>query len=129
MFLGLRISLRKRPWLPHCLLQREIPYPTLIKIIRVALMVITRFEKILRPRFKFFRRWSTFTALSGLIITSSAFLMMLPIPIPLTNILPAISIALTAAGVIEEDGAVIVAGYLVAMISWLFPYGSWERWY
>lgn len=125
MFLGLRISLRKRPWLPRRLLQREIPYPTLTKIIQAALTVTTRLEKVLRPRFKFFKRWETFSALSGLIITSSAFLLMLPLPIPLTNTLPAISIVLTATGMIEEDGAVIVAGYLMAVISWLYIVSLW----
>lgn len=125
MFLGLRISLRKRPWLPRRLLQREIPYPTLTKIIHAALTVTTRLEKVLRPRFKFFKQWATFSALSGLIIVSSAFLLMLPLPIPFTNTLPAISIVLTAAGMIEEDGAVIVAGYLMAAISWLYIVSLW----
>lgn len=120
MFLGLRISLRKHPWIPQRLLQREIPYSTLTKIIRAALTVTTRLEKVLHPRLKFFNRWATFTALNGLTITLSAFLLMLPIPIPFTNTLPALSIVLTAAGMIEEDGAVIVTGYLMAGISLIY---------
>ncbi len=125
MFLGLRIALRKHPWLPRRLLQREIPYQTLAKIIRVALKVTTRLEKVLRPRYIFLKQWSAFTTLSGLIITSNAFLLMLPLPIPFSNTLPAISIVLTAAGMIEEDGAVIVAGYLMAVISWLYILFLW----
>ncbi len=125
MFLGLRTSLRKHPWLPQRLLQREIPYPTLIKIIQTALTVTTRLEKVLHPRLKFFKRWATFTALNGLVIASSAFLLMLPIPIPFTNTLPALSIVLTAAGMIEEDGAVIVAGYLMAGASWVYILSLW----
>lgn len=120
MFLGLRISLRQHPWLPKRLLQREIPYSTLTKFIRAALPVTTRLEKVIHPRLKFFNRWATFTALNGLIITSSAFLLTLPIPVPFTNTLPALSIVLTAAGMIEEDGAVIVTGYLMAGISYIY---------
>jgi hypothetical protein len=125
MFLGLRISLRKHPWLPQRFLQKEIPYPTLTKIIQAALTVTTRLEKVLHPRLRFFKRWATFTALNGLIIASSAFLLMLPIPIPFTNTLPALSIVLTAAGMIEEDGAVIVTGYLMAGVSWVYILSLW----
>lgn len=120
MFLGLRISLRKHPWLPKWLLQREIPYSKLAKIIGAALGVATRLEKVLHPRFKFFNRWATFTALNGLIITASAFLLMLPIPVPFTNTLPALSIILIASGMLEEDGAVIVTGYLMVGISYFY---------
>ncbi len=125
MFLGLRIALRKHPWFPKRLLQREIPYATLTKIIQAALTVTTRLEKVLHPRLKFFNRWATFTALNGLVITSSAFLLMFPIPIPFTNTLPALSIILIAAGMIEEDGAVIVAGYLMAGVSWVYILSLW----
>ena len=125
MFLGLRIALRKHPWFPQRLLQHEIPYATLTKIIQTALTVTTRLEKVLHPRLKFFNRWATFTALNGLVITSSAFLLMFPIPIPLTNTLPALSIVLIAAGMIEEDGAVIVAGYLMAGVSWVYILSLW----
>lgn len=125
MFLGLRISLRKHPWLPKWLLQRKIPYATLTKIIRAALTVTTRLEKVIHPRLKFFTRWDTFTVLNGLIITSSAFLLMLPIPLPFTNTLPAFAIVLTSAGMIEEDGAVILTGYLMAGISYTYVLSLW----
>jgi hypothetical protein len=125
IFLGLRISFRKHPWLPKRLLQWEIPYSTLIKIIRAALTVTTRLEKVIHPRLKFFNRWATFKALNGLIITLSAFLLMLPIPIPFTNTLPAFAIVLISTGMIEEDGAVIVTGYLMAGISYVYIFSLW----
>ncbi|MBI3595106.1 MAG: exopolysaccharide biosynthesis protein, partial [Nitrospirae bacterium] len=60
------------------------------------------------------------TTFSGLLITSCAFLLMLPIPIPFTNTLPAISIALIAAGMLDENGAIILTGYLMAGISYSY---------
>jgi hypothetical protein len=125
MFLGSRISFRKDPWLPQRLLQREIPYETLTRIIQGAVTVTTRLEKVLHPRLRFFKQWATFTALNGLVIASCAFILMLPIPFPFTNTLPALSIVLTAAGMIEEDGAVIIAGYLMAVAAWAYLLSLW----
>ncbi|MBI1823343.1 MAG: exopolysaccharide biosynthesis protein [Nitrospirae bacterium] len=120
IILGLRISLRKDPWLPKQLLQREISYSTLNKMIGVALKIMSQLEKVLHPRLQFLNRWATFTTFSGLLITSCAFLLMLPIPIPFTNTLPAISIALIAAGMLDENGAIILTGYLMAGISYSY---------
>jgi hypothetical protein len=120
MFLGLRIALRKRPWLPRRLLEVEIPYPTLSKIINAGLAISTRLEKVLHPRLRFFKDWASFSSLSGLAILLSAFVLSLPVPIPFTNALPALSIVLIAAGMMENDGAVILAGYLMSGLTWVY---------
>ncbi|HZR47818.1 MAG TPA: exopolysaccharide biosynthesis protein [Candidatus Manganitrophaceae bacterium] len=117
MIFGLRIALRKKPWLPEAILNRQIPYPTLEKIISVTLRAAYYMEKILHPRLEFLHRWTTFSVLNGLIIALNAFCLMLPLPIPFTNMLPAVSIVLLAAGMMEEDGAAILAGYIAAVIS------------
>src|SRR3569832_1002440 len=125
MIFGLRIALRKNPWLPEAILNRQIPYPTLEKIIGVTLKAAYYMEKILHPRFKFFHRWVSFSVLNGLIIAVNAFCLMLPLPIPFTNMLPALSIVLLAAGMMEEDGAAIVAGYIAAVFSMAYFIFLW----
>ncbi len=125
MFLGLRITLRQRPWLPRRLLEREIPYPTLEKMITAALKVAQRLERMLHPRMRFVNRWTSFAVFNGLVIVSSAFLLMLPLPIPFTNTLPAWSILLLAAGMMEDDGAFIIAGYVMAGAAWTYILSLW----
>jgi len=44
-----------------------------------------------------------------------AFCLAQPLPIPLTNMLPAYAILLVALSMMEEDGAMIWAGYAVAV--------------
>lgn len=124
-FFGARIAVRQRPWLPRRLLQRQIPYATLAKIVTAALKVATRLERLLHPRLRFFNRWTSFGTLNGLVIMSSALLLMLPLPIPFTNTLPAWSIVLLAAGMMEDDGAVILAGYLMAGAAWSYIASIW----
>ncbi|MFY9270418.1 MAG: exopolysaccharide biosynthesis protein [Candidatus Manganitrophaceae bacterium] len=120
MFFGLRIALRKHPWLPQRLLRIEISFPTLTRIIHGALAVATRLEKILHPRLRFFKDWPSFNFLNGMAILTSAFVLALPLPIPFTNTLPAWSIILMAAGMMENDGAVIMGGYLMAGLTWVY---------
>jgi hypothetical protein len=104
---------------------REIPYKTLTRTIEVSLAVSSRLERILHPRLQFFKHWTSFTFINGLMIMSSAFILLLPIPIPFTNTFPALSIVLLAAGMIEEDGAAILAGYILAAGAWTYIFFLW----
>ncbi len=114
---GCRIALRKRPWLPKTLLDKRIPYRVLEKTIGAALKVTGYMEKVLHPRFRFFKQWASFQIVNGIVITVCALLLMIPLPIPLTNGFPAISIVLVAAGMMEEDGVAIFCGYLMATVA------------
>lgn len=125
MFFGLRIALRQRPWLPDWLMRREITYDTLQKIVTMTIAVAKRLEKVIHPRLRFVKRWWSFNALNGLAIVSSSFLLMLPLPIPFSNTIPAWSILLLALGMMEEDGAVIVLGYLMAGAAWTYLVALW----
>lgn len=125
MFFGFRIALRQRPWLPAWLMRREISYETLHKIVTMATAVAKRLEKVIHPRLRFVKHWWSFNALNGLAIASSSFLLMLPLPIPFSNSIPAWSIMLLALGMMEEDGAVIVLGYLMAGAAWTYLIMLW----
>ncbi|MFZ5861318.1 MAG: exopolysaccharide biosynthesis protein [Nitrospirota bacterium] len=125
MFFGFRIALRQRPWLPDWLLRREISHETLAKIVNGAVAVAKRLEKLIHPRLRFMKHWWSFNAVNGLAIASSAFLLMLPLPIPFSNTIPAWSILLLALGMMEEDGAVILLGYMMAGAAWTYIASLW----
>jgi hypothetical protein len=125
MIFGFRIALRQRPWLPRWVLRREIAHDTLAKLVKGALAVARRMERVVHPRFRFFHRWPSFTVLNGLAIVSSAFILTLPLPIPFSNTIPAWSILLLALGMMEEDGVVIVAGYVAAGAAWTYLAMLW----
>lgn len=125
MLFGFRIALRQRPWLPDWLMRRELSYETLVKIVTTAIAVAKRLEKVVHPRLRFVKHWWSFNVLNGLAIASSAFLLMLPLPIPFSNTIPAWSILLMALGMMEEDGAVIVLGYLMAGAAWTYLVFLW----
>jgi len=114
---GCRIALRKRPWLPRMLLERQIPHVVMEKMITAVLKVTRYMEKVLHPRLRFFKQWASFSIVNGIVITICGLLLTLPLPIPLANGLPAFSIVLVAAGMMEEDGVAIFCGYLMAAVA------------
>ncbi len=121
-FLGLRIVFGRKPELPKFILRKEIKYAVLEKIVNLGLRLCTRMEKIARPRMAFLRRWPGMINLIGLGLASGGIQLLLPLPplIPLSNTLPAISVVLLTAGLIERDGVFVLAGYFVNLGAWVY---------
>lgn len=120
LLLGLRIALRQPPWLPARLMQVEVGFATLQKVIQIGLKVAGWLEKLVHPRLGGLVRPALMQRVNGLAIVISAAVFMLPLPIPLSNTFPAWAILLVALGMIEEDGAAVIAGYLVSLVGMVY---------
>ncbi|MBS0656759.1 MAG: exopolysaccharide biosynthesis protein [Verrucomicrobia bacterium] len=117
LLFGVRIALGKEPRLPRRLLDYRVPHATLAKLVNAALVVARRLERLTKPRLVFFHTWRAFEIASGLAIAINAFLFMLPLPIPFSNGLPALSMLLITLGRMEGDGYAIVLGYIVTILT------------
>jgi hypothetical protein len=122
MIMGLRIALGRKPSLPQFILRREVSYRLLEKIIGFGLKLSLRMEKLVRPRMHFLQRWPGMINLIGLGIFSGGFLLSLPLPpfIPLSNTIPAVSVILLTAGLMERDGLLVLFGHLMAVGGWVY---------
>jgi hypothetical protein len=122
MLLGLRIALGQKPSLPGFILRRRIQYSTLEKIINFGLKLCRRMEALVRPRMHFLQRWPGMINLIGLGIASGGLQLCLPLPpvIPLSNFLPAVSIMMLTAGMVERDGLLVLGGYFVNLFAWTY---------
>ncbi len=121
-FLGLRILFGRKPQLPGFVLKREVKFAVLQKIVGVGLKLCTRMEKITKPRMAFLRVWPGAINLIGLGLVSGGIQLLLPLPplIPLSNTIPAVSVVLLTAGLIERDGVFVLAGYFVNLLAWVY---------
>ena len=54
----------------------------------------------------------------GIIIAGLA--LMLPLPIPFSNNIPAWAIVFLAIGMMEKDGLFVLLGHLTAIVAWIF---------
>jgi hypothetical protein len=108
--LGVRMMLAQKPWLPARLTARQLPARFLPKLLLVASRGFGKLEKLLKPRLLYPEYPAVFQRASGVIVAVCGALLLLPLPVPFSNALPALTIILLAAAGLERDGAVFIAG-------------------
>ncbi len=118
--LGIFMALERPPKLPDRLGKAGIDADIILRISGVLESIMTRLEKILRPRGRALFQMSWFRRVHGVLLVIHAALLSLPLPIPLSNFLPAFVVFLFALGVLEEDLLVLVVGYIAALVNAAF---------
>lgn len=101
-------------WLPRSVRRRGIDRRVLGKGFDRLLPWLERIERLLAPRIGWlFGRVGD--RIIGLVCTVLALVLILPIP--LGNLLPAAAIALLSLGLVQRDGLVLLLGYATAAVS------------
>lgn len=129
LILGIQIGLgRKSPWLPKQVAQFKLPRTLSHQLLKNVRRVTVWLEKIVRPRWKQVARNSYTWRSNGFCIAWLSILLMLPIPF--TNPLPAITILLLAVANLEADGLLMCIGYFLTLIITIFfgfiGYAFWQ---
>lgn len=116
---GLRVALKRKPWLPRFIMERHVSQPALERMVRIGRAVYGKIEKLARPRLLVVVESAGMHVVIGLSIALSGFLLSLPIPppFPLTNTIPGLAVILLSLGLIERDGVLLVAGYGVVALA------------
>jgi hypothetical protein len=110
----------EQPYLPQRIARQELSpgaSQTLLKNINRLLQPIERMSKQRLPRFS--NSWWGYRII-GVCLAWCALLMSLPLPIPLTNLLPAYTILFLAIGLLELDGLFILFGYGMTTVTTIF---------
>ncbi len=110
MLIGTRLALGREPWLPKKILRRELPAQFIARLLGAACRMVRGLEVLLRPRLGFLHEQWIYRRVAGALIMFSGLLLLLPLPIPFTNCLPALTVVLLAAGAMERDGLCFLAG-------------------
>lgn len=116
-FIGARLALGRKPWLPKRLLAKELRPRLLSKVLWAAIRVVKFLEILLRPRLVIFHEVLVFRRLASALIMLSGLLLLLPLPLPFSNSLPALTVLLLAAGALERDGLFFLAGCSIFLVS------------
>ncbi|MDD3178894.1 MAG: exopolysaccharide biosynthesis protein [Opitutaceae bacterium] len=127
--IALRLAMAQRPWLPKKLQGKGLPAGFFGRLFTLAERTIRVLESMLRPRLLWLTASGWRQQLHAAVILIAAIELMLPLPIPLTNTLPAWAILLVAGGLLERDGWFIGAGYflLVASVGYFVFLGETTR--
>jgi hypothetical protein len=120
MLIGVRLALGKRPWLPKRVLQHKVSGRHLIRILHAGSRLLRGLEIFLRPRLHFVHSTWIFQRITGVLILLCGALLLLPLPIPFSNVLPAGTVLLLAAGALERDGVFFFAGCVAFLLNLMF---------
>ena len=114
VFLTAQLALARSPWLPQFIANRSVSRPDFAAVVVRLAPWLARAEKLLKPRLL----WMTSSIGERFIGLVSLFLsVVLVLPIPFGNMLPATAICLMALGLLERDGLWMIAGLVTTVIS------------
>jgi hypothetical protein len=98
---------RHKPWFPDWLTAQSFPRQSFASVVARALPFLERIERLLRPRLTVLLSW-TGERLVGIAILILA--LILTLPIPFANWLPACGIAIFGLAIVEKDGVAVLVG-------------------
>lgn len=103
-----------RIWLPKAIANRSVDRGTFGTLATRLVPYLKRFEAIARPRY-----WPASRVLAERWVGFVAFVMavVLIMPIPFGNWLPALAVVIISLGLAERDGLWVIAGTLLAVVS------------
>ena len=102
---------------PDFLLKREMSYKSLIKILDVCYRMLNFLEKYMRPRLLVMTNKKSSKMANNLFLVLCSILFITPLPVPLTDTLPAFGIFFLSVGILECDGYLILFGYFMVIIT------------
>ena len=118
--IGTRMAFGQKPWLPQKLLARELPAGFLTKVLATTSRVLKFMERFLRPRMAFLHEQLFYRRLAGVLIALSGLFLVLPLPVPFSNGLPAWTVLLLSSAALARDGLCFIAGCVMFVVTATF---------
>ena len=116
LYLTSQMMLGRIPWLPRFIGARGMQRSTFAALVERAVPFLNRAERLLRPRWTWMVSHSAEKLLGALALILAV---VVTLPIPLGNMMPAFAICLIALGVLERDGLWAGLGVVVGLAALL----------
>ena len=104
----------KSPWLPNFISKRSIKTTQLQKVRDYIIPYMEKLEIIIEPRLIYLTTHLTNRFIALICVVLSLMIMM---PIPIGNALPALAICLFAVGILQRDGLFVIFGGVITLLS------------
>ena len=101
-------------------MSRHLTAAHLHKVLDKGALLFQRLERLIHPRLLPLTHGPTMGRLNGVLLGLSGILLMSPLPLPLSNTLPAYGVLFLAAGTLERDGYAILAGYVMVFLTLMY---------
>lgn len=120
LFLTAQLMLGMKPWLPKFITNRSLKRGEFKRIISAVAPWLHRAESVMRPRLSFVGQ-RPFVYLLGLMCLILSIILFLPIP--LGNMLPALAVAIISLGLLARDGLWMLIGLAVGVLAIVIVWG------
>ncbi|GLS85061.1 ABC transporter permease [Cypionkella aquatica] len=114
VYLTLQMMLGRPVWLPGFIANRSLLRANLLAILTKAEPYLARIERVLHPRLSSLSSPQAQRIIGGVGVILSVLVML---PIPLGNFLPALAILIAALGLLAQDGYFIIAALVIAVLA------------
>ncbi|GGD92633.1 ABC transporter permease [Aureimonas endophytica] len=114
IFLAAQLTFGRKPWLPAVIANRSMLRADFAKMMERVAPWIVRAERLLRPRLGFLARPPGEYLIGALCLLMSVILFL---PIPLGNMLPAVTICVLSLALLERDGLWVLVGLVLSVLS------------
>ncbi|WP_425259317.1 exopolysaccharide biosynthesis protein [Rubrivivax sp. RP6-9] len=112
--LAAQLAFGRRPWLPAVIARRTVARADFAALVLRVGPWLARAEALLKPRVA----WLALPPMEHLVgVVCLLLAVVLVLPVPLGNMLPALAISLLALGILERDGLWILAGLGIAALA------------
>lgn len=114
VFLSLQMALGQKPWLPQVIARRSMLRTDFAGMVARIEPWIAKAERMLKPRLAPLSSPSMERVIGVFCLILS---IILALPIPLGNMLPAVALCIMAFGILEKDGLWVILGAALGVVS------------
>jgi hypothetical protein len=112
------ITLNRLPWLPGKVADRRLESGKLRPVLERGVTFLRKIDRFFKPRMTSLTSGAVMNRVNGLVLMGAGILLMAPLGlIPFSNTLPGVAILLLAAGISQRDGLVVLAGYVMVVLT------------
>jgi hypothetical protein len=104
----------QHPWFPQKWLKRSFRRADVARMLRPAIPWLQKIEKYLKPRLERIAGWRARRPIGAIVLWNAV---LLSLPIPFGNLIPAWAIILAALGQIERDGLLVLGSLAVSVLA------------
>jgi hypothetical protein len=118
------ITFNRLPWLPQKVADRRLESGKLRPVLERGVRFLRKFDGFFKPRMTSLTGGAVMNRINGLVLMGAGILLMAPLGlIPFSNTLPGVAILLLAAGISQRDGLVVLAGYVMVVLTIVYFVG------
>jgi hypothetical protein len=121
VLIGIAVTFNRLPWMPSKVADRKLDRSKLVPVLERGISILRKVDKLVRPRLLSFTTGGMVNRFNGLVLTFAGILLMMPLGlIPFSNTLPGVAILLLSTGISQRDGAVVLAGHLMVVLTMIY---------